>query len=531
MAAPATMRVKPPGQGWETLGASIERGIVPEGLTLSADEAGPSTLGFTLKRDPTVQWGDLQAANQIEVEVDGSVVWGGRINQTPGSGRALSGQIAVSAQGWRAHLDDDQVDKGWVHTRMMEWRRSRDMTGWVMGSDQGPGVSTVGGTLVVGWEKGDVIVTSRSVGVALDLGPNRRAKRVVAVFDVLGGQTDTKLFIRGNQSESHHSSPLEDVLAGEALTAYGSTGNVRSGTFTTTSPRYVHIFTWYDGPGGTFGTDNLVKFTKFLTFTATAYESGDASILKASNVISDVLSSGGLPLLSSDMSLIEATQFNIPDFWPDGYKTPAEILGAVNAFHDYRLGVDAERRLFFRSRPTEPMFEVGKWSGEAFSDASAGNLDDLHNKVIVDYTGPDGAAASSIRTLTSGLLTAQGLTRTKRLPISAALTPASADQIGDVWLRKHVVAPLSGAITVGPGDVRSVAGGAEIHPSLLLRHTGERIRLADRADQETGGAGRVGTIVNVTYDADAETATVQLDNDTGSLESFLGRLAVIQGSG
>lgn len=526
-----TIRARTADGAWTVLGVDRETGIVPESITMTADEAGPATLGFTIRRDPRVAWDDLQAGNQIEVESRGSVVWGGRINQTPGAGRDSTGTITVSAQGWRAHLDDDQIDKGWVRDRLEGLRDSRSFL-TVPANNRPKDAASVStdGSPRLGFAENSPATPGDSSSVSVDLGQNRTWVRAVVTTLADTVTVDTTLYVMGTQEEGWSHASRIDAISAQVLTS----GTEQTYTGLLTSPRrHAHILFFYGGAGGSWSNIPVgFRLKSVKLFANDRDAAGFASALIASNVVKDVLASGALPLLSSDSGLIDQTAFVIPEFWPDGYRTPREILGAVNAYHDYRLGVTADRRLFFRSRPTEPLYMAGSWSGDALSDASLGNLDALYNRVIVEYTGPDGAPSSVVRTATSSLLNRQGLTRTTRLPIQATLTAAAATQIGDVWLAKHsTAAPLSGSITVAPGDVRSTQTGLEVHPSALLAATGERITLTDRADNETGAVGRVGTIVGVTYNPASEAATVQLDNDTSSLESWLSRLAVIQGAG
>lgn len=530
----ATVRIRNPDGEWATIGTGEARGVVAENLTLSADERGPSSCGFVLKRPKDVPWGDLTAGNQVEVEVDGKVVWGGRTKQTPSSGKGSSEQITVQCEGWRAHLDDDQIDRGWVHTRLSDWRDQRTFQSVQLGNfvpDWAPTGS--GGTHVLGLPYNAGSANGYASGVTLDLGPNRVARRVVVQWGQINGNAAFQLYARSHSTPNALGGSFSDGISigHETIAAYSAL-TASAGTFST-GYRYVSLFFYRDdgAPLGLSGGDHLVHIASCKIFTQTRDESGNASILKASDIVKDVLTSGGLPLLDPSTVKIDATAFAIPDFWPDGYRTPGEILTAANAFHDYLLGVDAERRLFFRQRPTAPLFDTGSWSGGSFDDASLGNLDDLYNRVLVEYTGPDSERAVVARTSESSILTRQGFTRSHRLTVNAALTAAAAEQIGDVWLARHATAPLAGSITVTKGDVRRADSGAEVHPSELLTHTGERIALTDRVDPQTGAVARVGTIVNVTYNADQESAQVQLDNDTGSFEGLLSRLAVIQGAG
>lgn len=533
--ADIVLRVKRAGGQWTTLGTEEAQGIVPEGVTMTADQQGPATASFTLRRDPRFPWGDLAAGNQVQVEVNGTVVWGGRVAKTPGSGRGKDQQISVSCEGWRAHLDDDQVDMGFVKVGSGAFRDHRSFPSANLA------LHTATARIVndqrastMGWANGDVLTANNYVGITFDAGPNRKIVRALVLFDQTGMRSDTSYYLVGNDTEDWTAAGTRTdfPISGTAMTAAPATGAGIGGSIAP-GRRYVTWVMYYSGAGGTLSADTLCKITGVYMYTSIAYALPAApwsSNLTANQVIGAALTSGSTPLLSTDQSQIASTSFVIPEFWPDGYRTPRELIEAINAFHDYLWGVDAQRRLYFRARPTDPSFEVGSYSGGSFDDSSLGDLSAIYNKVIVQYTGPDGVPASEVRTNVNTLLTAQGFTRSMRLPVSATLTPAAAQQIGDVWLTRHANAPMSGSITVAPGDIRDMTG-QPVHPSVLLTRTGERIRVAGLVDPVTGIVGRVGTIVNVTYNADTETAAVSLDNDTNSFETFLSRLALIQGAG
>ena len=116
---------------WTRIGSDGNRGIVPEGLSLSANEAGPDTCSFTLRRVAHLPWPDLLAFNQCEVWIGGTLVWGGRIWEAPLSD-AEEDVIAVQGRGWQYHLDDDLLSRYYVHTRLSDWRDSRSFpdTDW-----------------------------------------------------------------------------------------------------------------------------------------------------------------------------------------------------------------------------------------------------------------------------------------------------------------------------------------------------------------------------------------------------------------
>lgn len=529
----ALVRLKGADTAWSSLGAEHARGITHEGLNASANQAGPDTCSFTLRRDPTIPWPDLDAFSPIEVEIGGTPLWSGRLWDTPrrtGSERAIS----VTARGYQSHLDDDQDHFGYVHTRLGDWgdTRSRslnvDMARW----PQSFSVQGDSGAIVIGWADGADLGpgTGSAVGVTIDLGANGpRAARMVIEYEAEGSAGSTNVFARTTSTDDPHASPNTYFSPTFASLTTGGTHAFLAGS--TTGLRYVHVFVYYAGSTGTAATPALFKIHRIWLFESASYESGNASILKASDVVTDVLGSGLLPLLeTTDTSQIETTSFSIPELWPSGYQTPRQVLNAVNAYEDNLLGVDHLRRLFFGEKPSIASVEVGEWSGSEFSDATTGSAEGLFNKVIVQATGPSGETIFEERTLASSLLTRHGFTRTAVLNVGAAITTTAAQQLGDIWLAEKAAPPLKGSVTVtGQGGARRAVGGAPVAPHELLLDYGELLRLSNVVNPTTGAWGREGRIVSVSYAHDSGQATLQLDNDRGRFEALLARLGVVQG--
>lgn len=126
----------------------------------------------------------------------------------------------------------------------------------------------------------------------------------------------------------------------------------------------------------------------------------------------------------------------------------------------------------------------------------------------------------------------RGFWRTKVLPVSAALTTAAAQQIGDLWLAAHRTTPYKGSFKLtGDQALRDPATGETIPLERLLLHTGELVRDMAAVDPDTGGVGRDGRIASVTYTPASEEATVALDNSRASFEALLARWDLLSGSG
>lgn len=523
---PYAIRVKPPGESWEALGVDRWRGVHPSPPVMSANAMGPDTCGFVLRRDPRLKHPDLAAWTPCEIEVGGRIVWGGRVRETP-TKHGRDRQINVEGTGWQYHLDDDTLQKLFVHTRLRDWRDSRSfLTTPLANFLAGLHVQGHDGAITLVIPRGYTLSgTSDRVGVTLDLGPVCLAKRVVLTWESGGMNTFYDLVLRGTDDENPASGSGETPL-----TINNPAGATNRASFTT-SRRYVHIYLRYTaGPSTTPTTDTYIRLTSVKVFGDTAYESGDASILKASQVVNHAHSSGALPLLSSDVSRISTTSFSIFELAVLEDKTPREVLQAVNAFHNYRLGVDAGARLVFGAFPSEPAFVVDS-EGIELDDASANSGDEIYDQVVVQATGPDGQPLRVKRTQTGTLVNLHGFHRTRILPINASLDTAACNQIGDVWLAGHRSTPLRGGGSIGSEAVRRVPGGEMAHPSELLLAWGELLELRDQIDPDTGAIGRYGRLASLTYNHATEVAAVSIDNERRNFEAFVGRLAAVQGAG
>lgn len=386
---------------WETVGADRQAGVWPEGLELSADGWGGKSCTFDLRRDPAAVWPDISAFTPVEVDVEGQLAWSGRVSETPsrdGTDRVMS----VVCEGWQHHLDDDLVDAMWVQDGTTGFVDQRSRPNADLGSITGgfPAVATtqVGdGQIVISWPKDTSVVQNTGVGVVLDLGPNRRAKRAVVTWSSVGTDTNTTLFCRGTPdgrptiwTPDYADAFTSTIVPGPTT----SSGNFGSGS----GYRFVHLFLYRTGVTATAtGNDLWAKISSVRLFTDAAFESGSQSVLKASRVVTDVLDAA-TPLLSSDRSGVTATAFNMPEYAPDGPRTPREHVAAVNAFHGWRAKVDAERRMVFEPEPARPKFTLGDWSAFELQDASQNSGQDIYNRVLVTGQDPAGQKVTAVRT-------------------------------------------------------------------------------------------------------------------------------------
>lgn len=529
------VRVKGPDTKWLHLGHdSAARGIVPEGMVLTANEQGPDTIGFTLRRSPSATWPDLRAFSQVEVEVAGVVVWGGRIRETPGQRGAGSLSLQVTGEGWQYHLDDERLSPFFVSSAFSGFRDQREIDGCDVTELDGAGVVQIGNNIMLTWVGGSTYHQTQAVGVVADYGASG-VKRCRVKFDKTGSDlassTSSKLRVAGTDEPFHWSAPGQDPSPHYFVNDVFN--NITTGTWygdtATTAKRYVHFLSTFEGAGsGSRGSFNHVFMTDIIVVSDTSYESSDASDLTADEVFTYVRGSGNVPLLSSDEGRIETTSFNIPGLGYQNRPTPPRhILEAANAYHDYLWGVDARKRLYFRARPDAPIYETGAWSAADFSDSGPSGRQ-VYNEVQVVYTDADGETQIETRTTTSDILDRQGLTRTGQLNVRAPITQAAAQQIGDTWLTERAVEQMTGALTLrGRGAIRSASTSLSVHPAHVLNSVGERIRMTDAVD-ESGAIGRTARITSASYAVDSGVLSLQLDNDRGRFEALLERLAAVQ---
>ena len=398
----ATIRVQNYGGTWETMGVDRASNIIPENVKYSADQNGCTTASFDLKREPGAVWPDLQAFTPVEIEVDGSLVWSGRIKETPTRESPTEKSINVQCEGWQFHLDDDAYSKMYVHTKMSDFVDIRTLT--TTDLTKFPSnllVNSEGGKITIGGPNGASWLVNSYSGIFLDLGPNNTATRVVVQGYRTAGTGGASIFVTVHSSNG--AAPIADpygsgsvIVSNNALSGISATQSsptTLSATSGVGGQRYWYIMTVNTGATYTVAPpDNngdVFIVTNIQLFGSTAYESGNTSILKASTVWADSLVA--TPNLSSDTSLITTTAFNIPDFTIDQPTTPRAAQDAVNAFHDYQRYVDVFKRLVVRARPSAPLLTAASNAKVTIEDASSNSGEDIYNRVIMTGEQADGS--------------------------------------------------------------------------------------------------------------------------------------------
>lgn len=391
-----TIRAKVLDGVWETVGSERSRRIVPEAFTATANEWGSNEASFTLRRKADVPWPDLAGGSPMEAELGGVPIWAGRILETPTGDDALN----VQARGWQYHLDDGSFAKAYVHTDLSAWRDPRS----VLGTDQAnfPGANGMAqsddGAWLVGWSNGQYV--EKAAGIMLDLGPQALGKRIAITYKVENTSGATlSMYVRGSDVVDVHAGGAGQIEAPTSPVAL-PTGSVAATTFAqtfTTAKRYLSIFLWRTpGTGFTLSTGQTahIRITDIKVFGDQTLDGGAGlSLLTADKVLRDLLNY--LPGLSTDTTRITAADlvqnlgpsFLIPELHFElEPRSPREVANGVNAFHNYLLSVDPDRRLVFRPRPSSALFEVGAWPGAVFEDASLNSIDEVVNRAMTQAT-------------------------------------------------------------------------------------------------------------------------------------------------
>jgi hypothetical protein len=526
-------------QGWQTLGADRERGILPDGIAPAWDAWGPASMTFSLARDPNLTHPDLAAATPLEYLPYGAgdePAWGGYVNDTPAAGEA---GITVNARGWQYVLDDDPYVDTYVHENLADWQDVRALPGGFLYNGSGgwtaAGNVTVGTSeIVIARPQGSVMKNAGGHGIYLDLGPlSRRAKTVsVDVVIPAAWTVGYSFYVRATDSPTGAFGDPSTDDGGGPFSSITGTYNV---TFATPR-RYVLIFYYVPGATATTTTEELARITGIRVFTDDAYRSGSASALKASQVDARALSK--VPALSQDTSLLTPTTFAIRAYGGlRTARTARQDLEQINAYHRWIKRVRADRRLEVRPRFGTSTLEVNtRRPGVDWQDTSANSLDDVYNAVTVEGRTGSGTELS-VRRLSGdvglrNVLDRRGRVRSKVLTVTAPTDTATMTAIGDVWLTRYARTPLKGSLTItGPEALRDLANGGWVRPGYAGPRTGEIVLLSNLVDPDTGSHGRPAVMAGASYNPAADAAAIAIDNTREDLEGLLARMGVVAGQG
>lgn len=517
---------------WETFGVDRAVQVDPETLVYSGNEWGPDKASFVLKRDPWAHWPDLSPYTPVEIEVGGQKTWEGRTNGTPlkaGSER----QISVQCEGWQYHLDDGLYKRQYVHASLTDFKDTRSiLTANLAVMAATPTVVSGEGAITLSFVKGATIIPGVAAGVTLDLG-EAAAKTISCKYKTSNNATTVQLFVIGHDDPwwgaDTEGVSREDFLHAEPI---DPTENKTFSATITKARRYVTLLLW-NTVETTPNPDIWVRIEELSIYSDSTFEAGNASVLKATTVDIDALEKAA-PLISTDHSQIDtaADEFNIPSLVMASYRSPRQMIEAVNAFHNWLTMLDLERRLVVAPPDSEPLLEWGAWSGEQIEDISAGEGTDIYNEGVVEGAEPSGTVIDTVVTAEgigeSTILDKRGFKRAKAIGLSNATLPIVEQKIGEAWLRDQLTTPFAGSLKANVGSLRNIASGQNEDPSLISRHVNELLRVSQAIDPDTGGVGRDGRIVAYSYEHATRSALVTLGTRVDNVEALIARLGAVQ---
>lgn len=388
------IRVQPIEGTWQVLGRDLFPGAYPQDVAPAWGPAGPESLGFSIYRAPQRVHADLLPFTPVEwypsENASGEPLWSGYTQQAPPGG---AGEFTnVSCVGWHYYREDDPRPACYVHSDVSAFQDMRSAPEMHLPRFTVGGVATVGdGSTVLAWPKDYNLAINEAVGVYMDFGADPTCWPIILSLDVEWFASSlAELYARASD-EPQYAVTDGGGIVGTNMNTFGGFPSVGaasgSNTLTSTSisvrRRYVSLFLNRTTSTVTTTADYGVKIKAVRIFRETAYASSGLSVFKASQGIEDTLSA--LPLLSADTGEIEATTFSIPHAaWITEDTTVRQRQESLNDYHGYRLGVNAQQRIFFKAQPSVPRLQVDALaSGVSYRSTSTNDGSEVYNHVSV----------------------------------------------------------------------------------------------------------------------------------------------------
>jgi hypothetical protein len=265
----------------------------------------------------------------------------------------------------------------------------------------------------------------------------------------------------------------------------------------------------------------------------TAGASYGSNTVLASDIVKDLL---GRLLNQYDgvNAVIATTGYAIDQLaYPDGANAEqvlADLLQFESGFLWEALEDTAsgKARFLWRAWPVSVRYEASAVDGFQ----SPGSATELYNAVTVRYVDEAGRTRQHRATQAVKELDDAGLTREELIDLgSEAGSLANATQAAAEFLAQHAVPPNAGTLKVSRAILDRVAGRMvmpwELRPGYLIRVRDVHPRVDALNDSGRDGV-TVFRVVAVTYNAERNEATLELDSPARTVESFLARVQARQ---
>lgn len=382
---------------WVRLGdqATGGFGVVMDSLRFTGDlrEYGCLEASWIMRMNPKWPRNIIEHFTPAVIYRGAEPVWSGRIIAAP-TNYGEDTFVTVQCQGWGQHTKDDCTDREWVIDDLSRWKDTKSHPSVTVANYHGFAPQIGDGTIILPCPRASTIENLKAVSATLDLGPNQRATRAVATFKsvVAPGTVSFHVYLRINDSPNF----VGGGSYGQSITDNPPTTDTTVAVTGSPGGRYVHIAWYYDGATTTVGGDHSIIVSSLKVFTDTADESGNASILKASTIISEALAAC-CPMISTDTSKITTTSTNIPNFpGSPGYRYANELIDQANSIHGYitRLSPDPVPVFEFSAQPTDYSFVLGADEYQ-LEEPAAQDGRAVYNRVISEYEDATGIKAYS----------------------------------------------------------------------------------------------------------------------------------------
>lgn len=276
---------------WENVGIDREHGIVPETIQLVSDGGSPTQASFSIRRDPTRYYPDLQSLAPIRFRELGEDQWTGFIKETPSDGE----QVAVQCVGAGLYGDLDPYEFTPVITDLSRWKDNRSLLTENLSLYTTFGTVSSDGGIYLGFPGGGqagVGGTPRWCGVCLDMGEQLAAgvSLDLSTLQGAGGNNGTIVYfyVRPLNVPSGVGASPDDL--GPTLSTLYSLGTVPIVRRFSGRYRYIHLFIYYNGGTWTSDSNDVgVIIRRAEVYTDPLFESGGYSALTADKVVADAV--------------------------------------------------------------------------------------------------------------------------------------------------------------------------------------------------------------------------------------------------
>lgn len=517
--APYRVIAKVPGEGWQPIGAGRGggRGSLPRSQSHEfGAPGGTHSFEFVVDRDPRFRHIDLVTGTPVMGIVAGVPVAVGQILEALPDD---AGAFTVSCRGPIRHLSEDvSFDKTFVKTGVdAGWYDARegDNTGSAVHSDAYTIVNEFGFARI-GVGIGLTVGNGVAGAIVYDAGPNNTIERLA--FQYRGGGNAVGNLQCWSSTNGVTKSEITSLDAAPILT----TSQFTSKTFATPR-RYVGI-ELINGSGAghvVAAATYWLLVTQIIIATSTAYESGNASALVASDVIKHAFQQADTDLVSTDVTGIATTSTLINDWDSDGYISGLDAIENVNMLEglEWFYDITPLPKPWARVETAAPPTYIAQ-AADARKIGASNTISDIYNQVRVRWR--DGRGIESFTTVALATdrtpLRLVGMTRTLDIEVTRPMTSTQATALANAALAAYSRPNVKQTVTFR--NKLPLVSGGYTHPAYLKQY--DLVALPWETN-EYGARPLVARVTSGQYDHESKTVTAELESRRSFFENQLAK--------